>query len=265
MFSDGLFKVALFRDGLFRDAFEGSIENNQRKFGREAMDDLNCKSVRQALWSFTAHPRQDADRPGIASHLRVCRECELYYGELRSLRAGLQQLPVRPVPPLLTTRLQVLASRERARLIARRDFRTWLVDRMSRIRLSFDNLLKPFAVPAAGGILASVLCFGIIVDTLHYRPDWQEDLPIGFSSEIAIDELSPFSVKGRDVMVQLDVDSSGHVTDYSMLPGNTHPSPEELQEVGNLVLYSTFTPAMRFGRPIASKRMFYIWHIDVKG
>jgi hypothetical protein len=229
------------------------------------MDDLNCKSVRQALWSFPAYSRQDGDRPGIASHLSACRDCEMHYGEVRSLRAGLQHLPVRPAPPLLTTRLQVLASRERARQITHRDFRSRLIDRISRIRLSFDNLLKPLAVPAAGGLLASFLCFGIIVDTLHYAPDWREDLPIGFSSEIAIDELSPFCFKGRDVMVQLSVDSSGHVTDYSMLPGNSQPSSEELQEIGNLVLYSTFTPAMRLGRPVAGKRLFSIRHIDVKG
>ena len=229
------------------------------------MDDLNCKSVRQALWGFPAYSRQDADGPGIASHLSACRDCEMHYGEVRSLRTGLQHLPVRPAPPLLTTRLQVLASRERARQITRRDLRTWLVDRISRIRLSFDNLLKPFAVPAAGGILASFLCFGIIVDTLHYVPDWQEDLPIGFTSEVRIDELSPFCFKGRDVMFLLSIDASGHVTDYSMMPGNTHPTSEELQEVGTLVLYSTFTPAMRLGRPIASKRMFFISHSSVKG
>jgi hypothetical protein len=166
---------------------------------------------------------------------------------------------------MLTTRLHVLASRERARQITRRDFRTWLTERISRIRLSFDNLLKPLAVPAAGGLLCSFLCFGVIVDNLHYVPDWQVDMPIGFTSEVGIDEISPFCAKGQDVMFELSVDSSGHVTDFSMFPGNAHPSSDELQEVGNLVLYSTFTPAMRLGRPIASKRMFSIRHISVKG
>jgi hypothetical protein len=228
------------------------------------MDDLNCKSVRQALWGFPAHSGEDAERPGIVMHLSVCRDCEQHYGEVRSLRAGLQHLPVRHAPPLLNTQLRVLASRERARQITRRDLKSWLTDRISRAHLFFDNLLKPFAVPAAGGLLASFLCFGIIVDTLHYVPDWQEDLPIGFSSEVTIGEWSPFCFKGKDVMVQLTVDSEGQVTDYSM-PHNNHPSSEELQEVGNLVLYSTFTPAMRLGRPISSKRLFYISHINVKG
>ena len=102
------------------------------------------------------------------------------------------------------------------------------------------------------------------MDNLHYAPDWQEDLPIGFTSEIGIDELSPFCFNGKDVMVQLSVDSTGQVTDYSM-PHEVNPSSEELQEIGNLVLFSTFKPAMRLGRPISSKRLFYIRHISVKG
>ncbi|MES1260262.1 MAG: hypothetical protein ABUS49_00905 [Acidobacteriota bacterium] len=183
---------------------------------------------------------------------------------MKSLRTGLKHLPMRPVPSMLTTRLNVLASRERVRRINRLNFRAWATEQASRARLFFDNLLKPLAVPAAGGLLASFLCFGVIVDTLHYVPDWQEDMPINFSSEIAIGDLSPFSVNGKDVMVQLTVDSQGNVTDYS-LPHTSNPSPDELQQVGNLVLFSTFTPAMRLGRPISSKRLFYIRHISVKG
>ena len=227
------------------------------------MDDLSCKTVRESLWSFTAH-RSGGDRQDIALHLKVCRDCESHYGEVKSLRTGLKHLPVRPVPALLKTQLSVLASRERVRRINRLNFSVWAKNQASRAKLFFDNLLKPLAVPAAGGLLASFLCFGVIVDTLHYVPDWQDDIPLNFSSEIAIDELSPFSVKGKDLMVQLTIDSQGNVTDYS-LPHTNNPSSEELQQIGNLVLFSTFTPAMRLGRPISSKRYIYLGHIRVKG
>src|SRR4051812_34937973 len=118
------------------------------------MDDLNCKTVRQSLWGFRAEP-ETADfqtkgfGDGITSHLSVCRDCEQHLGDVKALRAGLRNLPVRHAPSLLTIRLQVLASRERARTITRRNFRSWLTYRISRVRLFFDNLLKPFAVPAA--------------------------------------------------------------------------------------------------------------------
>ena len=166
---------------------------------------------------------------------------------------------------MLNMKLQVLASRESSRRMKRLNFASWVRENVSRARLFFDNLLKPLAVPAAGGLCASFLCFGVIVDTLHYVPDWGRDIPISFSSEIAFGDLSPFCAgKGTNVMVQLTVDSEGNVTDFSV-PATNNPSSDELREIGNLVLYSTFTPAMRLGRPVASKRLILIQHSNVRG
>jgi hypothetical protein len=230
------------------------------------MDELNCKSVRKSLWDYMAESPGTGDpNPGqIALHLDACRECRLHGSEVRSMRSGVKHLPLMRVPPILTTRLQILASRERSRLLARRDFDAFMRELGSRAQLFFDNLLKPFAVPAAGGILASMLCFGVIVDTLHVVPDRGNDMPLGLFTEVMIDEASPFSCTGRDVMVQLTVDSSGHVTDFA-LPQDRNPLPDELLEIGNAVQFTSFTPAMRFGQPVSSKRLLLISHISIKG
>jgi len=233
------------------------------------MDDMTCKSVQNSLWDYMAassrkggSPR--ATRGDIMLHLDICRKCELHGAEVRSLRSGLRHLPARHVPPILNTRLRVLASRERARLLTHRDLGSRLRDLGSNLRLWFDNLLKPFAVPAAGGILASFLCFGVIVDTLHVVPDWTNDIPIGLYTDVTIDEPSPFTHNGPDVMVQLTVDSDGNVTDYE-LPQGHNASIEEMQEIGNLAFFTTFTPAKRLGQAVSSKRLFYIHHMSIKG
>ena len=230
------------------------------------MEELDCKSVRPFLWDYAANSLGKDAAWRIEAHLGVCRECELRHEEVQSVRSGLKSLPFRNPPVFLETKLRVLASRDRSRRLVRRDFAAWLADRKARAALLVDHLLKPFAVPAAGGILCSFLCFGIIVNTLHlhYDTDWQNDIPIGISTEVAIDQLSPFTFNGDDVMVQLTIDSEGRVTDY-YLPQKTNASPEELQQIGNLVLFSTFTPATRDGRRVSSKRMFYLGHISVKG
>lgn len=227
------------------------------------MDELTCKSVRASLWDYEAGALRTPVAGSVATHLVECRECGAHRAEVKGMRIGLRQLPVMQPPPVLQTRLQVLASRERSRRLARIDFNAWLKDKSARLRLSFNNLLKPFAVPAAGGLLASFICFGILVDTLHVRPEWDVDMPIGVYTEVAIDEVSPFSSVGRDVMVQLTVDADGHVTDYFVPQGTV--TPQELQDIGNLILYSTFTPAVRMGRRVPSKFMFYISHMNVKG
>jgi hypothetical protein len=233
------------------------------------MEGLDCRSVRRLLWDHASGDYKtgmiaQSERIAVDAHLDDCRECLLHRGEVRSLHSGLRHLPAMKVPPMLNTRLRVLASRDRSRRLVRRDFASWIAEMKSVAKLFFDNLLRPFALPAAGGILASTLCFGVVVDNIHLPQNWENDLPVGISTEVAVEEWSPFSYGSKDVLVQLTVDSQGHVTDYA-LPEAAHASPEELQEIGNLVLYSTFSPAMRLGQRVAGKRWFNLGHYSVKG
>jgi hypothetical protein len=225
--------------------------------------EVSCQSVRSTLWDYAAGTLDQSDSVMVAEHLRECRECDLHRAEVRSLRTGLKHLPEMSVSPLLRTRLRVIASRERSRQALRRNLAARVADLRSRAKLVFDNLLRPIAVPAAGGILASFLCFGVIVDTLHYYPEWQNDIPIGLYTQVAIDDASPFSVNGKDVMVQLTIDKNGVVSDFEVPQGAD--SPDQLREIGNLVLYSSFTPATHDGQPVTGKILVNIHHINIRG
>jgi hypothetical protein len=227
------------------------------------MEDSNCKSVRSSLWDYAGGTLSAFEHETVAVHLTECRECALHRAEVRSLRTGLKALPAKVVSPLLATKLKVVASREHSRHMLRRDLAARMAELRSRARLIFDNLLRPIAVPAAGGILASVLCFGIIVDTLHVHPEWQNDIPVGLFTKVTIDDMTPFSVNGKDVIVQLTVDASGNVSDFEIPQGNA--SPEEMREIGNLVLYSSFSPATAFGQRVTGKILVNIHHINIRG
>jgi hypothetical protein len=224
-------------------------------------DELSCKSVRSALWDFAAGTLDQGDRLMVAAHLDQCRECGLHRAEVRSLRAGLKSLPEKTVSPMLLTRLRVIASRERSRQALRRDLAARMAELRARARLVFDNLLRPFAVPAAGGLLASFLCFGAIVDTLHVYPVWDNDIPFGVYTEVMIDDVSPFPLDGHDVMVQLTVDKDGKVSDFEVPRGAA--SPEELRDIGNLVLFGSFVPATAFGQPVTGKILVTISHVSI--
>jgi hypothetical protein len=225
--------------------------------------ELNCKSVRSTLWDYTAGTLDPSESLMVAAHLGECGECNLHRAEVRSVRTGLKHLPQMNVSPLLRTRLRVIASRERSRQALRRNLAARMADLRSRAKLVFDNLLRPIAVPAVGGMLASFLCFAVIVDTLHYHPEWQNDIPIGLFTQVAIDDASPFSVNGKDVLVQLTIDRNGTVSDFEVPQGTA--SPEELKEIGNLVLYSSFTPATHDGQPVTGKILVTINHINIRG
>jgi len=229
----------------------------------------DCKNARKAMWDFVAGSLaasglSDAERGRVAVHIESCEDCDLHRLEVQSLRSGLKHLPRVRVPNLLNAQLRVIASRERWRSETRRDWRSRLAEIRWRVALVMDNLLKPLAVPAAGGLLASFFCFFIIVDTLHLTPMVADDVPLGLYTEVMIDELTPFGFEGRDVMLQLTVDADGKVTDFEVLQAEV-TSLEEVRDIGNLVMFSTFTPATRFGQRVSSKRLFSIRHISVKG
>jgi Putative zinc-finger len=227
--------------------------------------ELTCSWVQDTLWDYLEGTIDASESQAIAMHLRECRDCNLYRSEARSMRVGLKSLPAKNVPLMVSTRLHVIASRERSRSLLRRDLAARLSELRSTAKLLFDNLLKPIAVPAAGGMLASLFCFVAIVDTLHFHPEWQPDMPVGLFTQVTLNDLSPFSVESSaDVLgVQLTVDPDGAVSDFELPQGKV--SAAEMREVGNLVLFSTFKPATSFGQPVTGKIRVDIRHINIRG
>jgi hypothetical protein len=192
----------------------------------------------------------------------------LHRAEVRSLRSGLKSLPGKNVSAMLSTKLRVIASRERSRKILRQNLAARIRELRVNAKLLFDNILRPIAVPATGGILASFFCIAMIVDTLHFHPEWQPDIPVGLFTQVTIDGMSPFSVDGPDVTLQLTVDPSGAVSDFEVPADGTNPrttSPAEMKEIGNMVLFSTFTPATSFGQRVSGKILVGSRHINIRG
>ncbi len=226
--------------------------------------EVTCSSVRSSLWDFTAGTLDPDNSRMVASHLDDCRECRLHRAEVGSLSTGLKHLPKMTPAPLLRTRLSVIASRERSRQALRRTLEARFAEFRSRLKLLFDNVLRPIALPAVGGMLASTLCFGVIVDTLHMPPDWSNDIPVGLYTQVTIDDVTPFSdCAGKDVLVQLTIDRNGNVVGFEVPQGTM--SNDELKEIGNFVLYSSFTPATAFGEPVSGKILVHIQHLNVRG
>jgi hypothetical protein len=65
------------------------------------------------------------------------------------------------------------------------------------------------------------------------------------------------------VIVQLTIDKNGVVSDFEVPQGSD--SPEEMREIGNLVLYSSFVPATAFGQRVTGKILVNIHHINIRG
>jgi hypothetical protein len=162
----------------------------------------------------------------------------------------------RPVmPDGLAERLRVLASHERERLLLRVSLSARLRNWGGRLRLSFDNLMRPLALPFAGGLLSALVIFACIMQTPAFPSYVRSDVP---PPMIATDpdvealywagqapQLLPVTedLSSDATAVLLRIDPQGRVADFQVAHG------QATQEMKNFFLFSRFTPATSFGQP----------------
>jgi len=187
----------------------------------------------------------------VAEHLAECPECAANLRRLSELREGLKSLPQAPVPDRLRTQLLVLASRERAHWNATgtvaRALHTWA----GNLKLAADNLMRPLALPLAGGLASAILLFGLLVPTLGFKPIILNDVPTGFYTAATLVEVAPFGASNDETVVELYVDAKGQATDYSIQKGKVSPAMQA--DLTQMLFFARFTPATWFGQPTNGK------------
>jgi hypothetical protein len=196
----------------------------------------------------------------IAQHLRVCSECAQVAEQFRSQRQAMKALPARIPPPLLDTRLRVLASRERqrrqSRLSVAHAFNAW----RERTSFSLRNLMRPLALPVAGGIFSAAVLFSTILPDLVWRiQNTTADVPTALLTQAVIKDAAPMGIAEDEIVVDCSVDDHGHMTDYRVIRGKNLLTDEEMRRsLENKLMFTTFTPATQFGQPTAGTvRVFF--------
>ena len=94
---------------------------------------------------------------------------------------ALRALPIRMPPAGLTTSLRVIASRERQRRAASSGFRGLL----GRWELFAKNLMRPLALPLAGGVFSAVGLFSLLIPTYPMRVDNRFDVPTMLTTQVS--------------------------------------------------------------------------------
>ncbi|MEQ1949028.1 MAG: hypothetical protein ABL995_17685 [Bryobacteraceae bacterium] len=180
---------------------------------------------------------------------------------------ALGQLPAVKPSPEMRTRLQVVASRERQRRMARRDLRARLTTMWDRFDLVFQHLLRPFAVPFAGGVSTAVALFvTCVVPAYPLRTQDAFDVPTVLFTQVALKGSAAFNPGGEDVVVDVNVDGQGKMIDYAIVSGAAIRANVQLRRrLENVLVFTEFTPATVFGQPTRSKMRMMFTGIDVKG
>lgn len=192
--------------------------------------------------------------------------------ETHQLRDALRALPRPRTPDGLTTQLRVLASKERARRRIRNSTGERLRELASRAALVADNLMRPFAVPAMGGVAMSLVIFSLIA---AYYPapaaasSAQWDVPTMLYTEAAFKNMGPILLDTEEVVVDLTINEAGRVLTCDLADGGVpiQHAGRLKREVENALLYAEFTPATSFGQPIPGRVRiaFRRGVIEVKG
>jgi predicted anti-sigma-YlaC factor YlaD len=223
---------------------------------------MTCESLDKLLTQFLDRESSERERRAVNTHLTQCAHCRQRCEDLRYVRTTLRRLPRIAAPKTLSSQLRVIASYDRERRQGAGEFSSPWQRWLTRARVTMRDLMRPLALPAAGGLLSSILFFTMLVDTFALQLPAQDDIPIGTFRQVTVGSLSPFGFTGADMTVELTIDKTGRVV--GLVPTGTI-SREQLNQLGNLILFTSFNPATSDGQPTSGKVVLKSFKINVRG
>ncbi|HTW63760.1 MAG TPA: zf-HC2 domain-containing protein [Bryobacteraceae bacterium] len=226
---------------------------------------MKCSSVKRRVSAYLDDAVSAEEGRLLARHLSTCRECTLETEHYARIREKLRTLPRRPPPPDLTTRLRVVASKVRAEAGAS-PWRRWL----DRRELSLHDLMRPLALPAAGGLCSAIFLFSTFVPmfkSAYTLSSLTGDVPTILTTQPSLKDIAPVALSGGDAVVDLQIDDQGRIVNFTIVSAPGQQSEVIRRRIENSLLFTEFWPATTFGRPVAGtiRISFRDSSIDVRG
>jgi len=185
---------------------------------------------------------------------------------MRHVEQQLRNLPRLRPSEKLSLELRILASKERARAQRYRDLPTALRYFGQRAKMHADNLMRPFAVPVCGGLVAALVLFLCLAPVYPIRSVAAAslDVPTRLSTNPSLKTLGSFTTVSAPVTLQVQVNSEGRVVGYQIQSGEEEMENEATRRrIEQILLFTVFNPATNFGKPISSMVTISVGHNDV--
>ena len=222
---------------------------------------MTCVSARQKLAGYAQEQLDPAERGDLRRHLKHCDACFDEYEYQARLASPMRELPVAEPPAMLSTQI-------RLRTLALPRPGLW-----ERWQVHVANLMRPVALPAAGGLLSALILFGVLLPAVwvtrvaHAAEPAGYDVPAWLFTLPQFKDSSPLPLTD-DLVVEAWIDERGNVTNFEVLsPTARGPAVEKmlLLQSTNLLLTTKFEPATRFGQPTAGKVLLSLRRINIRG
>ena len=223
--------------------------------------ELRCLQARQLFSPYLDGAVTGTEMLALQRHLAECVQCNGQYESLRNSQQLLTSMARPKVPADLGLKLRLAISRE-AEAAKRARFEGMMV--------RLENLLQAFMVPVTAGFVSALIIFGIAMVYFVTPASLQADNDVPLVMVNTAPELQPTafnmmdSIKDDSLVIEAYVGANGRVEDYKIL-SDSGDSKEVLPEVKQMLIFTTFRPALSMGRPTPSRAVLSFAKINVKG
>lgn len=222
---------------------------------------MKCSAIKRLLSSYLDGAVARKQLAQVNEHLHACPECAAQFASMQKTQSLVNSLGRKVAPPDLSLKLRVALSQEMAN--SRRS-------RWDSLRVRWENAFNATMVPATAGLVTTLIIFGVLISFL-YNPSQvraSNDVPTMLYTPAQLRstpfELSMGAVNADSLIVEAYVGSDGRVQDYRILSG-LEDDASILPQLKNMLIFTTFQPAMAFGQPTASRVILTFSKVQVKG
>ncbi len=232
------------------------------KMGTTRNMGLQCPQAKRLFSPYLDGAVTGTEMLALQNHLSGCPACHREYQSLRRTQQLLTNMTRPKAPSDLGLKLRLAISREVAQS-KRGPF--------EGLRVRVENSLHALLVPATAGFLSALIIFGIamvyFVAPSSLRAN--NDVPLVMLNNPPELQQSAFglamdTINADSLVVEAYVDANGRIQDYRIL-SDTEQSKEVLPQVKQMLIFTTFRPALSMGRPTASRAVLSFSKISVKG
>ena len=231
------------------------------KTGTRKMERLQCPQARQLFSPYLDGAVTGTEMLALQRHLAECGRCSREYQSLQRTQQLLMSVPRPKIPADLGLKLRLAISRE-ADTAKRARFEGMMV--------RLENALQAFMVPVTAGFLSALIIFGVAMVYFVAPSSLRADNDVPLVMVNTAPELQPTafnmmdSIKDDSLVIEAYVGANGRVEDYRIL-SDSGDSKEVLPEVKQMLIFTTFRPALSMGRPTASRAVLSFAKVNVKG
>lgn len=214
---------------------------------------MECQQVRLTLSAFQDGRVLDEERREIQEHLARCPACAERLAQLEMVRVSVKSLPKKAAPAYVSLALRSIASKEAARRRYYAGLRGALRAAGERASLWVNNLMRPVALPAAGGLASAVFLFTLVLTNfqgiVRQHPN---DVPLAVVTAPTVRSVWFDLADDSEVTLDILVDEQGRVLDFVIPEGQGPAASHEMRRrLASTLLMTSFNPGTAFGQPVS--------------